>query len=183
NMALNLLRLYTPAEAEQLMLRSFGQYQKRLAADQLQERIANVRLRLSDLDATWDCDRCRPEEVGEYYAIEDRLRAVRIELRRLCRVLAEAGFLADDKPTEKGLLAARVYGENSLLVTEAIWLGWFDGLEPAELCALMVMLTAEDRGRERGPRQARRYPTPAIAQTSRLLRSLYFRLADLESEL
>jgi len=98
-------------------------------------------------------------------------------------VLAEAGFLADDKPTEKGLLAARVYGENTLLVTEAIWLGWFDGLEPAELCALIVMLTAEDRGRERGPRQPRRYPTPAIAQTSRLLRSLYFRFADLESEL
>ena len=98
-------------------------------------------------------------------------------------MLAEAGFLADDKPTEKGLLAARVYGENTLLVTEAIWLGWFDGLEPAELCTLIVMLTAKDRGKERGPRQPRRYPTPAIAQTSRLLRSLYFRFADLESEL
>jgi ATP-dependent RNA helicase HelY len=275
NMALNLLRLYTPEQAEQLMLRSFGQFQKRLASDQLKERMANVRARLSDLEATWDCDRCSPEQVGEYYAIEDRLRAVRIEirrlrreavpvprrgrgqggykgrphgpagrqlhkleedrkallerqrklsvvrcpnftdhlarygerrelerelregdralveqrdlykrkLRRLCRVLAETGFLAGDRPTEKGLLAARVYGDNSLLVTEAIWLGWFDGLEPAEICALMVMLTAEDRGRERGPRAARRYPTPAIAQTARLLRSLYFRFADLESDL
>jgi ATP-dependent RNA helicase HelY len=275
NMALNLLRLYTPPQAEQLMLRSFGQYQKRLASDQLRERIANVRSRLSDLDATWDCDRCRPSEIGEYYQLEDRLRAVRIEVRRLrreavpvprrkrghggyrgrphgpagrqlhrleeerkalqerqrklavvrcpnftehlarygerrelerelregeralaeqgdlyqrkfrrlCRVLADTGFIEGDKPTEKGLLAARVYGENSLLVTEAIWLGWFDGLQPEELCALMVMLTAEDRGRDRGPRPQRRSPTPAIAQTARLLRSLYFRFADLESDL
>ena len=38
------------------------------------------------------------------------------------------GFLAADKPTDKGLLAARVYGENTLLVTEAVWNGWLEGL-------------------------------------------------------
>jgi len=48
-----------------------------------------------------------------------------------------------------------------------------------------VMLTAEDRerGRDRHARGARRYATPAIAQTARLIRSLYFRFADMESEL
>src|SRR5207244_2530764 len=45
----------------------------------------NVRVRVSDLDATWDCDRCKPEEIGEYYRLDDRLRAVRIEIRRLRR--------------------------------------------------------------------------------------------------
>jgi len=47
------------------------------------------------------------------------------------------------------------------------------------------MLAAEDRER-RGDRQAhgpRRYPTPAIAQTARLIRSLYFRFADMERDL
>jgi len=108
------------------------------------------------------------------------------KLRRVCKVLAETGFLESDKPTEKGLLASRVYGENTILVTEAIWLGWFEGLTPEELCAVVVMLNAEDRQRgerDRGPRQHRRYPTPAIAQTARLIRSLYFRFADLEQSL
>src|SRR5438034_1275037 len=107
------------------------------------------------------------------------------KLRRLSKILAETGFLEKNKPTAKGLFAARVYGENTILVAEAVWLGWFEGLTPEELCAVVVMLAAEDRER-RGDRQAhgpRRYPTPAIAQTARLVRSLYFRFADLERDL
>jgi len=274
NMALNLLRLYTPEQADELMSRSFGQFQKRLASEHTADRLDNIRDRLRDLDATWDCTRCRPEDVSEYFRLEDRLRAIRIEirrlrreavpvprrgrgkggfkgrphgaagrqlhqleeerkqvqarqrklpvvrcpqftehlaaygerrnlerelrdservireqadeyqrkLRRLCRVLTETGFLKDDKPTDKGLLAARVYGENTLLVTEAVWNGWLDGLAPADLCASLAMLATEDRGRDRGPRQVRRYPTPAVGQTARLLRALYFRFADLEQD-
>ncbi|HZU15385.1 MAG TPA: DEAD/DEAH box helicase [Candidatus Dormibacteraeota bacterium] len=278
NMALNLLRLYTPEQADELMARSFGQFQKRQAAQRTEERLANLRTRLDDLRLTWDCEHCRLEDVAEYFRIEDRLRALRIEirqrrrelngrgrkgsghrgaqegtpgpgkavhrelrrleeerrqlqarerkltvvrcprfsehlgtygeyrtlqreleegqrrleaqageyqrkLRRLCRILADTGFLVGDRPSEKGLLAARVYGENTLLITEAVWNGWFDGLEPAELCAVLAMLAAEDRSRERGPRGPRRYPTPAVAQTGRLIRALYFRFADLEQEL
>ena len=68
-------------------------------------------------------------------------------------------------------------------MTEAVWNGWLDGLRPEELCALLAMLATEDRGRDRGPRQPRRYPTPAVAQTARLLRALYFRFSDLEQDL
>jgi len=66
-----------------------------------------------------------------------------------------------------------------------VWLGWLEGLTPEELCAVIIMLAAEDRER-RGDRQSRgprRYPTPAIAQTARLVRSLYFRFADMERDL
>ena len=278
NMALNLLRLYTAEEADQLMSRSFGQYQKRLAAERTGERLSNVRTRLDDVRGLWpDC--CSLAAIGEYFDIEERRRTIRLEvrrlrresgepprgarrkrggrprrrpralgpagrdierleeegrqllqrqrrlsvtrcprfgehvhqygevrtlerelkagerelaeqadeyarkLRRLRRVLQETGFLSGDSPTEKGMLASRVYGENTLLVTEAIWLGWFEGLAATELCAVMVMLAAEDRGRDRGPRTPRRYPTPAVAQVARLVRSLYFRFADLEREL
>ncbi|MFI5283144.1 MAG: hypothetical protein ACHQ0J_08440 [Candidatus Dormibacterales bacterium] len=99
--------------------------------------------------------------------------------------MTETGFLAQDKPTDKGMFASRVYGENTILVAEAVWLGWFEGLTPEELCAVVVMLAAEDRerGRDRGHRGPRRYPTPAIGQTARLVRSLYFRFADLEGDL
>lgn len=270
NMALNLLRIYTPEEADQLMQRSFGQFQKRLAGDSTRERLVNVRAQLADSRRLWpSC--CKVSDVAEYFRIEDRRRAVRIELRRLrreggfqrsrrgrrpqpkgmsgrqierledegrtllnkqrklkpvhCRnwgdhihaygeirtlerelkdgerqvegqldeyarklrrlrsILAETGFLQDDQPTDKGLLASRVYGENTILVVEGAWLGWFEGLRPEELCAVLVMLAAEDRQRDRGPRQQRRYPSPAVAQTARLVRSLYFRFADLERDL
>jgi ATP-dependent RNA helicase HelY len=275
NMALNLLRIYTPEQAEGLMQRSFGQFQKRLAEDRTRERLVNVRTRLADIKQMWDGGEVSIADVEQYFKLEDRRRAIRIELkrlrreagaerrgrrgkhtrtlgsagrvvqrleveakglldrqhklkvvrsprlgeylqkyaeirglqkeldggerelsgqmdeyarklRRLCRILTEAGFLARDKPTDKGLFASRIYGENTILVAEAVSLGWLEGLAPEELCAVLVMLAAEDRerGRDRGqPRGPRRYPTPAIAQTARLVRSLYFRFADIESDL
>jgi ATP-dependent RNA helicase HelY len=275
NMALNLLRVYTPEEAEALMQRSFGQFQKRLAAEQAKERLANVRVQLADIRRMWDDPEISIEDVAQYFKFEDRRRAIRIELkrlrregaaerrgrrgtrhtraitpagrmiqrleveakglldrqhklklvrsphfgellqryaeirtlqkeldagqrevagqmdeyarklRRLSKILTETGFLAHDRPTDKGLFAARVYGENTILVTEAVWLGWLEGLTPEELCAVLVMLAAEDRerGRNREARGPRRYPTPAIAQTARLVRSLYFRFADMENDL
>ena len=282
NMVLNLLRIHPVDEAEKLMQRSFGQYQKQFAASQMRERLVNVRERLRDLEKVWECDHgCKISDLAEYYRIEDRRRVIRIELRRLRReafpsgppkgrtsgrgkgrgrrpqpqgpvgreinrleeearalldkqrrlktvhcphfgdhvasygeihrlrteleggekevvgqsdeyarkfrrlrqVLIETSFLKDDQPTERGLLASRVYGENTLVVAEAIALGLFEGLTPEELCAVLVMLTAEDRMRDRGPRPTRRYPTPGIAQVGRLVRSLYFRFSDLEREL
>ena len=273
NMALNLLRVYTPEEAEGLMERSFGQFQKRLAEEHTCERLANVRARLSDIRNLWDDHEVSIDDVAQYFKLEDRRRAIRIELRRLrreagserrgrrgrsralgsagrlvqrleveakglterqkklkvvhsprfgeylqkyaeirslqkeldggeraltgqmdeyarklrrlSRILTETGFLAHDRPTDKGLFASRIYGENTILVTEAVWLGWLEGLAPEELCAVLVMLAAEDRdrGRDRQQRGSRRYPSPAIAQTARLVRSLYFRFADMESDL
>src|SRR6266705_5645534 len=278
NMALNLLRVYTPEEAEALMERSFGQFQKRLAGDRTRERLVNLRARLEDIKQMLDGD-VSLEDVGQYFKLEERRRAIRIELkrlrreagtqrgrrhgrhtralsgpdriiqkleieakgllerqrklkvvrssrfgeylqrygeirtlqkeldggerevvgqmdeyarklRRLFRILGEAGFLAGDKPTDKGLFASRVYGENTILVAEAVWAGWLEGLAPKELCAVLVMLAAEDRNVPRrrdeggasrhGPR---RYPTHAIAQCARLVRTLYFRFADMEKDL
>ena len=274
NMALNLLRIYSLEEAEALMQRSFGQFQKRLGAAQTSERLTNMRERLADIRRMWDDPEISIDDVGQYFKLEDRRRAIRIELRRLrreagaqrrsrrgrstramgpanravqrleieargllerqrklkvvrsprfgellhrygeirglqkdleshqrdvggqldeyarklrrlCKILTETGFLAHDKPTGKGLFASRVYGENTILVAEAVWLGWLEGLTPEELCAVIVMLAAEDRerGRDRGRHGPRRYPTPAIAQTARLIRSLYFRFAEMESDL
>src|SRR6184192_392077 len=229
NMALNLLRVYTPEEAEALMQRSFGQFQKRLAAAEAGERLTNVRERLADIRRMWDDPQISIDDVAQYFKIEakgllERQRKLKLvrsarfgellqkygeirtlqqeleggqrevtgqmdeyprKLRRLSKILAETGFLEKNKPTAKGLFAARVYGENTILVAEAVWLGWFEGITPEELCAVVVMLAAEDRER-RGDRQAhgpRRYPTPAIAQTARLVRSLYFRFADMERDL
>jgi superfamily II RNA helicase len=267
--------VYTPAEAEGLMERSFGQFQKRIAADRTRERLLNVHARLDDIRRMWDDAEISLDDVAQYFKLEERRRAIRIELRRLrrdagaerrhrrgrhtraqspssrvvqkleieakgllerqrklhlvrsprfgeylqrygeirglqreldagereasgqmdeyarklrrlCRILSETGFLADNRPTAKGLFASRVYGENTILVAEAVWAGWLEGLTSEELCAVLVMLAAEDRERGRGrgaPAGPRRYPTPAISQTARLVRSLYFRFADMEKDL
>ncbi|MGH7918707.1 MAG: DEAD/DEAH box helicase, partial [Candidatus Dormibacteraceae bacterium] len=85
NMALNLLRLYTPEQAEQLMARSFGQFQRRVAGHRMEERLANLRRQIADLDLDWADDGCKPEDVAEYFRLEDQLRGIRAEARRLNR--------------------------------------------------------------------------------------------------
>src|SRR5258708_14420930 len=84
-MALSLLRVYTPEEAEALVQRSFGQFQKRLAASQTDERLVNVREQLTDIKRMWDDPDVSLEDVAQYFKLEERRRAIRIELKRLRR--------------------------------------------------------------------------------------------------
>ena len=96
-------------------------------------------------------------------------------------MLEELGFLEGAVPTEKGQLAARIYGENSLIVTQAIADGWLEELTPAELAASLVMVTAEDRNRDR-PRERRRFPTSSIALAQKRLRIIYYRFSAREKD-
>ena len=105
----------------------------------------------------------------------------RTEFRAFRAVLDAAGFLEADRPTALGRLAAALYGESALLVAAAIDRGWLEDLEPAELAAVLVMVTAEDRGRERGPAR-RRFPSPRVEQGFRQLRSEMHHLAVLEHQ-
>ncbi|GAC1336001.1 MAG: hypothetical protein NVSMB17_19490 [Candidatus Dormibacteria bacterium] len=270
NMALNLLRNRDLAEAESLMQRSFGQFQRTAAAELRRHELDNLRERLGDIEAIplrhRSKEQCLPADVEQYFRDEGELRNLRNRMRRarrahwkgdgagpvlsdqefdklrarvveiqkrhekspvrrcpnlkahrareaelwelreemrrteeeiegatheyrdhlhaLVQILEEAGFLYDQRPSEKGLLASRIYGENSLVITEALDGGWFDGLEPAELCAVLISVVAEDRGgsrhRQYGPPPQRRGPTPAAAAVLRQLRTLYFRFQQLE---
>jgi ATP-dependent RNA helicase HelY len=114
---------------------------------------------------------------------EAELRAGRERYRREFRafraVLTDGGFLENDRPTGLGRLAASLYGESALLVAQGIEGAWFAGMEPSELAATLVMLVAEDRGRERGPSR-RRFPTPRVEGTYRTLRTAHHHLATLE---
>jgi ATP-dependent RNA helicase HelY len=105
----------------------------------------------------------------------------RRRMHALRGVLEELGFLQGAIPTEKGLLASRIYGENSLIITEAIADGWLEDLTPPELAAALVMVTAEDRNRDR-PRERRRFPTSAIALAQKRLRIIYYRFSAREKE-
>jgi ATP-dependent RNA helicase HelY len=273
NMALNLLRYHRPEEVDLLMERSFGQYQKVVARQDLDARLSNLRQRLADVSATrfqHEGDPCCTEKTfAQFTRAEEAIASLRVRIRRLkrehwsrgrgrrrrgatrdaggqsltelneeletwqrklhqlpCRqckflpehrahhaevrelqerirvseadaqrsqgeyrrkmhalsgVLQEIGFLDGETPTDKGLLASRIYGENSLIITEAIADGWLEELTPAELAASLVMVTAEDRNRDR-PRQRRRLPTGGIALAQKRLRIIFYRFSARERE-
>ena len=132
-------------------------------AHQAEVKELQTRIRASEQDAE--------RSQGEY---RRRMHALR-------GVLGELGFLEGAVPTEKGLLASRIYGENSLIITQAIADGWLEELTPAELAASLVMVTAEDRNRDR-PRPRRRLPTSGVALAQKRLRIIYYRFSAREKE-
>ena len=117
---------------------------------------------------------------GEHELAESQAELGR-RMRALGAVLEALGFLEGAVPTDKGLLASRIYGENSLIVTQAIADGWLVELTPAELAAALVTVTAEDRSRDRPPARPRP-PTGAIALAIKRLRIIYFRFSARERE-
>ena len=65
---------------------------------------------------------------------------------RVLRLLEAWGYLDGWALTERGQVLARTYHESDLLVAEAMCSGLLDGLEPAELAAVVSCLTYEHRG-------------------------------------
>ena len=106
----------------------------------------------------------------------------RREFGALRGVLHDAGFLEDDAPNELGLLAAALFGENALLIADAVVAGHLEPLTPPELVAALVTLVAEDRGRDRPQPSRRHFPTPAVEVAYRRLRGSLHRLVALERE-
>ncbi len=104
------------------------------------------------------------------------------EFRALRAVLRETGFLEGDSPTELGQLAESLFGESALLIALAIGDGTFEDLQPADLAATLVMLVAEDRGRDRPRPQRRRFPSAAVDRNQRVLRRELARLAEVEHD-
>ncbi len=129
------------------------------------DEVKELRARLDA--STQDAERSQ----GEY---RRRMAALR-------GILEELGFLKDSVPTDKGHLASRIYGENNLIITEAIADGWLEELTPAELAASVVMVTAEDRNRDR-PQPRQRMPTSAVALAQKRLRVIYFRFSARERD-
>jgi superfamily II RNA helicase len=104
----------------------------------------------------------------------------RVQFRAYREVLAETGFLSHDQPTRVGLLAAAVYGENTLLVAQAVAEGWWTTLSTPELAGALVMLSAEDRNPDRAPLR-RRLPTRRLEEVARRLARAQAELGRLEA--
>ncbi|QJY50899.1 DEAD/DEAH box helicase [Pseudonocardia broussonetiae] len=69
---------------------------------------------------------------------------------RIRALLGERGYLEGEEVTEHGQRLARLWGESDLLTAECLRHGAWDGLEPAELAAVVSALVYETR-RDNGP--------------------------------
>jgi ATP-dependent RNA helicase HelY len=96
---------------------------------------------------------------------------------RILELLTERGFIRDErdgrpKVTDDGQLLARIYSESDLLVAECLRSGAWNGLQPAELAAVVSSVLYESRGDASGPTQGVDAPTGALrralVQTRRL---------------
>ncbi len=76
---------------------------------------------------------------------------------RIVVLLTERGFIeggdGDPKVTDDGRLLARIYSESDLLVAECLRGGAWEGLEPAELAAVLSSVLYESRGDTPGARR------------------------------
>lgn len=96
---------------------------------------------------------------------------------RIVVLLSERGFIqssGDDlRVTDDGRLLARIYSESDLLVAECLRSGAWNGLQPAELAAVISAMVFEARGSD-GPTPANLIAIPtagvrkALADTRRL---------------
>jgi len=115
--------------------------------------------------------------------VERRIR-VRTETlaRRFDRVLAvlrDLGYVEEWSLTSKGRTLTRIYGEGDLLVGEALATGLFQGLEPAEVAALVSTVVYE--ARERTPLPGK-LPTPEAAHRYERLQRLWRQVRRTEDE-
>ncbi|MGH7686409.1 MAG: DEAD/DEAH box helicase [Candidatus Dormibacteria bacterium] len=159
----------------------------RRKANTLQERVNRSPCPRCPYLADHRANRRETEEVeatlkGGEAELEDASRRYVREFRALRAVLRDAGFLDGDSSTEMGRLAESLYGESALLVAQAVGGGVFDDLQPEELAAVLVMLVAEDRGRDRPPPSRRHFPTARVERAYRRLRADWHHLGELEAE-
>ncbi len=87
---------------------------------------------------------------------------------RIRALLAERGYLDGEQLTEHGRRLARLWSETDLLTAECLRRGVWDGLEPAELAAVISALVYEARGDTATPRVPSGAVSDALAATVRL---------------
>ncbi|MCV7221296.1 DEAD/DEAH box helicase [Mycolicibacterium elephantis] len=99
---------------------------------------------------------------------------------RIVVLLTERGYIVgpkeDPKVTDDGRLLARIYSESDLLVAEALRTGAWEGLEPAELAAVLSAVLYESRGDTPGSSEAVEVPTGRLRRALNQTRWLWSEL-------
>jgi superfamily II RNA helicase len=70
---------------------------------------------------------------------------------RVMELLEEEGYIENDKPTKKGETCAALRTENSFFITELLYAGIFDNIDPSDFAALMsTFVVGEARNKDKG---------------------------------
>ena len=100
--------------------------------------------------------------------VRGRSESLARQFDRVLRVLEAWGYVDGWALTESGERLARIYTETDLLVAEALHEGTLDGLDVAELAAVVSCFTYERRGPEgTAPTAPARWPTKRVADRAR----------------
>ena len=113
--------------------------------------------------------------------VEHRTNSVSQTFERICVVLGEMGYLAeeDETVTDLGSRLRRLYTEKDLLAAECLRGGTWQRLDPAELAAVVSMLVHEPRRDEHDPFPA--LPTDGVSDAWQDMVRRWSDLEDLES--
>ncbi len=109
---------------------------------------------------SYPCDNCKlfrkhmkEIEVLERYEIKQKKLAKQIEIEKDIfwnkflshrQVLIDFGYLKDDYPTDKGVMASQIRAENELFISEIVFSHILENLTPAELASVICAITTED---------------------------------------
>lgn len=125
---------------------------------------------------SYHCDTCKlfkkhskEVEVLERYTIKQKKLAKDIEREKDIfwnnflahrKVLIDFGYLKEDYPTDKGIMASQIRAENELFISEIILSRILENLTPGELASVVCAITTEDL-------RAEIYPQIPISQAVR----------------
>ncbi|MDT4973542.1 MAG: ATP-dependent helicase HelY [Pseudonocardiales bacterium] len=133
--------------------------------------------------------RVQREIEGLRRRIEGRTTSLGRTFDLICRLLDDRGYLAAasaatsgaaDETTGPGRQLARIWSEADLVVAECLRAGAWDGLDPAELAAVVSTLVYEAR---RDERPADRMPSPAVREALATTVRIWAQLAEDAAEL
>ncbi|HET6876790.1 MAG TPA: DEAD/DEAH box helicase [Jatrophihabitans sp.] len=119
------------------------------------------------------------ENAGLRKRIEGRTGSLGRTFDRICGLLEDRGYLAGDETTPAGRQLARIWSESDLLAAECLRDGAWDGLDPAELAAVVSTLVYEARREEL---LVDRMPTPAVRDALATTVRIWADLRDDEAE-
>ena len=158
----------------------------------LDPRVAEIRTKLRE----HPCHACPDREAHARWAerylklerdtanqrrrIEQRTNTVARQFDRVCDVLHVLGYLDGDEVTPDGLRLQRVYSELDLLISECVREKVWDGLDAAELAAVVSGLTFESRAADDTP--APMLPSQRVLAVTETMSSLCVELKRLERE-
>ena len=120
------------------------------------------------------------DTVNQRRRIEQRTNTVARQFDRVCEVLRVLGYLDGDTVTPDGLRLQRVYSELDLLISECLREGVWNGLETADLAAVVSGLTFESRSNDDSPAPV--MPNRQVLEVSETMESLCSDLKRLERE-